>query len=111
VNHFIRRRNLFFPQLHADIHSTPIVKLQASPRLREHFHQSTTLITTTSFRVLFFLTAFVKALIPAVPVKILICSGPVFLAWKSSDRCISTAEKSSGALYTWRKNEYSTSAG
>jgi hypothetical protein len=80
VNHFIRGRNLFFPQLRANIHSTPIVKSQASSWLREHFHQSTTFITTTSLRVLFFLTAFVKALIPAVPVKILICSGPVFLA-------------------------------
>jgi hypothetical protein len=66
-----------FPQIRTDIHATPLAKSQASPRIRVHFHQSTALITTTSFIDLFYLTAFVKAF---VSVKILIPSRHILVA-------------------------------
>jgi len=85
--HFL---SLFFPQLRADIHATPLAKSQASPRIRVHFHQSTALITTTSFIALFLSDCFCESLCG--------CENPDSFGSrdrrrKSSDRCISTAEK------------------
>ena len=84
----IHCRNLFFPQLRMDILATPIAKSQASPYIRQLFHQSTALIITTSFIDLFLSDCFCESLCVCENLNSFpACSR----RRKSSDRCISTA--------------------
>src|SRR5579863_2312096 len=78
----------FFPQIRADIHATRLAKSQASPRIRVHFHQSTALITTTSFIALFLSDCFCESLCVCENLNSFHADSR---CQKSSDRCISTA--------------------
>jgi hypothetical protein len=50
--------HLLFPQLRAEIHATLVEESSSGASVREHFHQSTALITTTSFISVFFFDSF-----------------------------------------------------
>src|SRR5580692_10283269 len=76
-----------FPQLRRKIHATLEQVYSSRAIAREHFHQSTALITTTSFMSLIFFDSFCES---PMSVKIHISHARSRTRGKSSDRRIST---------------------
>src|SRR5215469_3321791 len=97
-----------FPKMRETIHGCVSPKTRANRPAFGVFHQSTTLITTTNYTGLFLRDSCCEESVLVKKVLPLGKSGPIR---KSSTRVISTILCATCALYTWRKNEYSTLAG
>src|SRR6266481_1760734 len=82
-----RMLGALFPHLRPEIHVTLVEEASTGASVREHFHQSTALITTTSFMNLIFFDSFYESSCACEKPHL---SNSHSHARKSSDRRIST---------------------